>query len=44
MQGLLLVPAKGVDEAEDRDRELEGDEATRRKRVTVTPNKDMMER
>ena len=44
MQGLLLVTAKGVDEAEGRDREQVGDEAIRGKRVTDTPNKDMMKR
>ena len=40
----LLVPVSGVDEAEGRDREHEGDEAIRGRRLTVTPNKDMMER
>ena len=42
MHGLLLVTAKGV--AEGRDREQVGDEAIRGKRVTGTPNKNMMER
>ena len=39
-----MVAAKDVDEAEGRDREQVGDEAIRGKRVTGTPDKDMMER
>ena len=44
VQLLLLVTAKTVDEAEGRDREKVGDEAIRWKRVTRTPDNDMMER
>ena len=44
MQGLLLVTAKGVDDAEGLDTEQVGDGPIRGKRVTSTPNKDMMER
>ena len=44
VQGLLLVPARGVDEAEGRGRQHVGDDAIGGKRVTGTPIKDMMER
>ena len=39
---VALVTAKGVDEAEGRDREQAGDEVMSGKRVTSTPNKDMI--
>ena len=38
----LLVPVGCVDEAEGRDREQVRDEGIRGKRVTGTPNKDMI--
>ena len=39
----LLVPAKGVDEAEGRDREQVGEETIMGRGLTSTPNKAMME-
>ena len=40
-QTKLVVPAKGVAEAEGRDREQVGEEVTMGKRLTGTPNKNM---
>ena len=40
----LMVPVSGVDEAEGCDREKVEDEAIRGKRLTGTPNRDMMKR
>ena len=42
--GGLLVPVSGVDEAVGCEREQEGDEAIRGKRLTRTPNRDIMKR